>query len=225
LHFSVDRLTVRIVTEISEAADAAVDLVRRIETAMMRATPGRARGRYLWAIEQIQAGRQVRKVIWPPGPHVTAHPLARPGEEVVRVVGFEGTDIPDPTPVGWVFRDDPESRGDAWELHPPAPAIPTMHAPILWILYVLPGMGGPDVFMALLEAVSDPSAFADILLQLWERAGDPKAGKAIVAALATIDRPLFHKSLYGDVETSLRILSALTRAREGAALAPDPNHG
>ena len=46
--------------------------VRVLEQAKISSEPGRPRGNAAWARAQIQAGAQVRKVIWPPGPFVAA---------------------------------------------------------------------------------------------------------------------------------------------------------
>lgn len=183
----------------------------------MKLTPGRPRGNQAWAKEQILAGYQVRKVIWPPGPYVELGPgadQALPGDPALRCVGMElGDGAGSARPWGHVFRGGDE-LDDVWERHPPAPAVPTLHAPILWILFLLPGMGGPNTYSRLLSMLeSGAGSFVDHLQELWTDAGNPSTGATLVAAVATIDRALFHKSLLGDLPASLRILETLALAR------------
>jgi hypothetical protein len=184
---------------------------RALERAKISDAPGKPRGSASWAKAEIEAGRAVRKVIWPPGPHVLL-----PSDDGLCFVDDKGVAVG--VSLASIFKGD-ETDEDLWEHHPPAAACRTMHAPILWILYVFPAMGGPEVVAALLGALeSGRGAFTDHLLQIWTVAGMPETGAKIVAALAKIDRATFHRSMVGDVRTSMDIMRAVCAARNGSAL-------
>lgn len=179
---------------------------RDLERARIAEDRGRPRGNAEWARRRIEDGAQVRKVIWPPGPFIERGPS-------VVFITFNDGETARVVPAGGMFRAD-ETEDDLWEHHPPAPAVPTMHAPILWILYLFPRLGGADVVAALVAALeSGVGSFAEHLIPIWAAAGDEATGRAIVAALAKIERATFHRSLIGDVKTSMEILSAVTAAR------------
>jgi hypothetical protein len=181
---------------------------RALERAKISDAPGRPRGNAAWAKAEIEAGRQVRKVIWPPGPHVLL-----PGDDGLCFVDDKGVVVG--VSLASIFKGD-ETDDDLWEHHPPAPAVPTMHAPILWILVLFPKLGGPELLGTLIAALeSGHGTFTEHLLQIWRVAGDPETGRRIVAALGKIDRAVFHRSLFGDVRTSLEILKAVSEARGG----------
>jgi hypothetical protein len=181
---------------------------RDIERARTAEDRGRPRGNAEWARRRIEDGAQVRKVIWPPGPYVEIGPS--PNFLLFDDGAHAGPQL---VAQGAMFRGD-ETEDDLWEHHPPAPAVPTMHAPILWILYLFPRLGGADVVSALVAALeSGHGSFAEHLIPIWAAAGDEATGREIVAALAKIERATFHRSLIGDVKTSMEILSAVTAAR------------
>lgn len=182
---------------------------RVLERAKISDAPGRPRGNASWARAELEAGREVRKVIWPPGPHVAK------GEHPGTVDFDDGTDAAQEMPLGSIFKGD-ETDDDVWEHHPPAPAVPTMHAPVIWILLLFPQLGGAGALGALINAIeSGRGTFTEHLLRIWIDAGHGAVGDRIVAALAKIDRATFHRSLFGDVKTSLEILKAVSEARTG----------
>lgn len=182
---------------------------RDLERAKITDAPGRPRGNASWAKAEIEAGREVRKVIWPPGPHVAK------GERADLVDFNDGAGSGQAVALGSLFKGD-ETDDDIWEHHPPAPAMPTLHAPVIWILLLFPQLGGSETMERLLAALeSGHGTFVDHLLQIWIDAGHGAVGDRIVAALGKIDRATFHRSMFGDVRTSLEILKAVSDARNG----------
>lgn len=165
----------------------------------------RSHGDAAWAQEQIRAGAQVRKAIWPAGPWVEAGP----SPDTVVAHGIEGAN--EPLPLESLFRAD--EAGDVWEHHPPRFAVPTLYAPIAWILYLFPALGGRPAFDAVVNALSRGTDFSEILLKIWRDAGREAHGRALVAALARLDRGLFNRSLAGDVRASLVILDELMKTK------------
>lgn len=180
---------------------------RVLERAKISDDPSRRRGNAEWARAELAAGRQIRKVIWPPGPFVQAGSGG--------LVDFNDGKGAQQVPISSIIKGD-ETDDDLWEHHPPAPAVPTMHAPILWILLLFPKLGGPEALQALISAIeSGRGSFTQHLLQIWADAGHPEPGRRIVAAMGKIDRATFHRSLFGDVQTSMEILAAISMARTG----------